>query len=114
MHQSEGFQLIIVTNRPSIISEGQVADEFHHFTIILFPPSLPLAESSTESEALLCGSCFLADWRVGLVHTRWHSGGEPGIMVGSSALQRLTKINPDGVRAALQMVPEPSGSAKTL
>lgn len=54
MHQSEGFQLMIFTNRPSIISEGQVADEFHHFTIIYFPP-LPFIGSSTESEALLVG-----------------------------------------------------------
>lgn len=51
MHQSEGFQLMIFTNGPSIISEGQVADEFHHFAIIRFPP-LPLVGSAKASEAL--------------------------------------------------------------
>lgn len=35
-------------------------------------------------------------------------------MVGSSSLQRLMKRNPDGTWAALQTVPEPPGSAKTL
>lgn len=51
MHQSEGSPLMILTNSPSIIREGQVADEFHHFTIMYFPP-LPLVGSPAEGEAL--------------------------------------------------------------
>lgn len=59
--------------------------------------------------------CFIADLESVLsAVTRTNGGGEQGIMFGSSSLQRLMKINPDGVWAALQVVPGPPGSAKTL
>lgn len=62
MHQSEGSPLMIPTNRPSIISEGQIADEFHYFTIMYFPP-LPLVGSPAGGEAL---RVFSAAWSSGL------------------------------------------------
>lgn len=105
MHQSEGFQVMIFANRPSIISEGQVAEEFHNFIVKYFP-ALPSVGSSKANGAFL-GVCMFYIWLVSVLGagTRMNAG-EQSIMVGSSSLQRLMRINPDAVWAALQVVPE--------
>lgn len=97
---------MIFANRPSIISEGQVAEEFHNFIVKYFP-ALPSVGSSKANGAFL-GVCMFYIWLVSVLgaDTRMNAG-EQSIMVGSSSLQRLMRINPDdAVWAALQVVPE--------
>lgn len=99
---------MIFTNRPSIISEGQAADEFHHFTIIYFPPLALGWVFNRKWSSLVCGGVFFSCLESVLhVLTRMDSGGEQSIMIGSSSLQRVMKVNPHGTQAALQMVPDP-------
>lgn len=74
---------MIFANRPSIISEGQAAEEFHHFIIKYFP-SLPLVGSSKANEALL-GAYVFSIWLVSVLGAGTRTdAGERGITVASS------------------------------